>query len=102
MDRTRFYNIDTTTGTPQLDFLYNALSVFTLKYPVGYYRVTNVDLVRPDLISAKMYDGNVKYWWVILLFNGIRDPFTDMQLGQILQIPNVIDLYEIFKQYKLR
>lgn len=102
MDRTRFYAVETVNGVQEFDFLHNALSSFKLKYQPGYYRVINTDLGRPELISAHLYDGNLKYWWAILLFNGIKDPLNDLQAGQILTIPNVLDLAEIFKQFKLR
>jgi hypothetical protein len=89
-------------GIQEFDFLYQALSQFQLKYPTTYYRLTDTDVMRPDLVSAKVYNGNTQYWWVILLFNGIRDPFTEMKSGTLLEIPSVLDMYEIFKQYKLR
>ena len=102
MDRTRFYNIETVNGVKEFDFLYQSLSQFVLKYPVTYYRLTDTDVARPDLVSAKVYSGNIQYWWVILLFNDIRDPFSEMVSGMLLKIPSVLDLYEIFKQFKLR
>jgi hypothetical protein len=102
VNRTRFYSISTVDGVQEFDFLNQALSQFTLKYPVTYYRLTDTEIARPDLVSASVYNGNIQYWWVILLFNDIRDPFSEMVSGMLLKIPNVLDLYEIFRKYKLR
>lgn len=49
------------------------------------YVVTESDLDRPDLIAHRMY-GLPDYWWVILDYNQITDPFT-LQVGDRLRIP---------------
>lgn len=51
-----------------------------------YHVVTVVDQYRPDLISYRYYDV-VDYLWVILLANGILDPFR-VEIGTILRIPS--------------
>ena len=45
-------------------------------------------LARPDLISYYAYE-NSQYWWIILEFNGIRDPLFDLKIGQVLRIPPI-------------
>ena len=44
---------------------------------------------RPDAIAFKFY-GNSKYWWLIALRNGIKDPFYEFYKGRKLKIPNLI------------
>jgi len=101
MNRTNFYHILTVDGIQELDFLWNSLSNFPREYPSGYYRVEAIDILRPDIISYKVY-GTVEFWWLILLVNGIENPFTDLLEGMILEIPNKLDIYEFQKTYRLR
>ena len=52
---------------------------------------------RPDLIAYKAY-GKPELWWVILEFNGIRDPLFDIRPGQIFRIPEIGRVLEAIKQ----
>jgi len=72
-----------------------------MKYPVSYYRVDAVDWMRPDLISYKCY-GTVNYYWLIMLVNGVFDPFHELEVGRLLTIPNMLDIYSFYKQYRMR
>lgn len=101
MDRTNFFNITTTDGNQEYDHLYNTLSRFTINYPVRYYRIQEEDIMRPDLISYKAYQS-VSYWWLIAFINNINNPFTDMEVGNLIKIPNTIDIYDFYKKYSLR
>ena len=101
MDRTKFYNKVTVDDVEELDFLYNSLSNFVTEYDVAYYRVNAVDLLDPAIISYKCY-GVVDFWWVILLFNNIENPFTDLVEGTVLKIPNRLDIYSFQKRYRMR
>lgn len=103
MDRTKFFQnyFNETTQVNELDYLYNNLSKMALKYSTSRYRVSEQDLMRPDLISYKVY-GTVNYWWVILVINNIQNPFLDLSVGQMLLIPNENDLYDFRKKYRLR
>jgi hypothetical protein len=101
MNRLDFYNVTTVEAVPELDYLYNNLTKFTLNYPVGYYVVKTDDLMRPDLISYKSYKS-VKYWWLIMMVNGIHDIFEDLKVGLTLQIPNILDIYSFYKKYSVK
>ena len=72
-----------------------------MNYEASYYRVDAVDYMRPDLVSYKSY-GTVDYWWVILLVNNIDDAFHEIEVGSLLIIPNVLDIYDFSKNYKIR
>lgn len=52
---------------------------------------------RPDLISSKVY-GIPDLWWAIYEFNQIRDPLFDLQIGQILRIPNKTSVLTAIQQ----
>lgn len=98
---TLFYKKFTIDGVEELDFLHNSLSDFKMKYEPKYYRVDDSDISDPGTISSKCY-GDVHFWWVILLVNGIQNPFLDLIPGMILIIPNVIDIYNFQRKYRVR
>ncbi len=57
--------------------------------PAGEFLVTK-DAKRIDVISYEIY-GNVKYWWMLLEFNGIVDQFS-IKIGDTLKFFNLTDL----------
>lgn len=85
----------------ELDFLDNSLSRFTIGYEPTYYMLSESDMLRPDLISSSNY-GNVGYWWLILFINGVQDVFTEPTVGQLYTIPNMLDIYDFSKKFKVR
>ena len=106
MDRTVFYAketvVDQVTGVRQqeLDYLHNSLNNFVMTYLPTYYRVADSDIYRADTISQRNY-GTVGYWWIVLFINGIHDPFNDPQVGQQFTIPNVLDIYNFWKNFRV-
>jgi hypothetical protein len=43
---------------------------------------------RPDLISNIFYD-TPGYWWYVMQYNGIVDPFEQLNPGDTLDIPEL-------------
>ena len=43
---------------------------------------------RPDLISNIFY-STPGYWWYIMQYNGITDPFEELKAGDIINIPEL-------------
>ena len=41
---------------------------------------------RPDLIADKYY-GSPSYFWVIIMFNKIRNPFQWPKIGDVIRVP---------------
>jgi hypothetical protein len=101
MDRTNFFNTTDIGNGFEYDHLDTTLSRFTSTYPVSYYRVQGDDIMRPDLISYKVY-GTVNYWWLLCFVNEIQNPLTDIEVGQLLKIPSQLDIYTFFKKYSKR
>lgn len=101
MDRTKFFNVVTVNGISELDFLDNTLINFQITRPTLYYRVREVDLHAPDLISFKAY-GQEQYWWVICLVNNVLDTGEDLFIGQVLMIPDILDIYDFAKRWRVR
>ena len=72
-----------------------------MNYPVNYYVVQSSDLMRPDMISYKLYQ-TVNYWWLLLYINNIYDPFNDLYAGLQMKVPSLLDIYSFYKRYSVR
>ncbi len=101
MDRTSFFDTETHNGIKEYDLLTGDISKFKAYYPIQYYRIEEDDLVRPDLISYKVY-GTVKFWWLLMAFNGIHDVFNEMVTGTLIKVPNLLDVYTFYKNYGVK
>lgn len=101
MSRCKFYEKTIVDNINQLDFLDTQLNDFIVKNPIGYYTVTQSDIGRIDRISYALY-GNSAFWWVLCLHNNISDPFSELSIGQVLEVPNIEDIYELYRSKKLR
>ncbi len=49
--------------------------------------VTTVEEKRPDLIANRSL-GNSEMWWIIMAYNGVKDPFTLLG-GDNLRVPQI-------------
>ena len=101
MNRTNFFNTVNIGNGLEYDHLDTTLNRFVMNYPVEYYRITAGDVMRADLLSYKNY-GTVKYWWIICYVNGIQNPLDDIEVGQLVKIPNILDIYSFYKGYAVR
>jgi hypothetical protein len=83
----RHRGVLTTTilNTPAFDsILINPLDSY--EYEVGYVPAGYEH--RPDLISNVFY-GSPKNWWLLMLVNGISDPFEGFKQNDRLLIPKL-------------
>jgi len=48
---------------------------------------------RPDTISDIFYD-NSTYWWYLLLYNNISDPFNELNASDPFLIPTLNDFLQ--------
>jgi len=101
MNICNFFNITTVNDKQEFDYLYNNFSKFVMTYQPAYYRVEIQDVMRPDLISYKAYKS-VQYWWVIMMVNNIQDVITGINVGTLLKIPSILDIYTFVKRYSVR
>lgn len=101
MERLKFYNLVTVDNIKEVDYMSSALKDFSPRHELSTYRVTEQDLLAPDLISHNVY-GTEQYWWIILRFNKIVNPFIELEVGDLLYIPNLIDVYELYKEHRRR
>lgn len=100
MNRSDFYKKVVVDDVTELDFMNNPLSGFAISYEPQYYRVESSDLMRPEIISYKCY-GSEEFWWVIMLVNQVDNPLLDLVIGQILTIPNMLDIYTFQKKFRI-
>ena len=85
--RTRIY-LDQTIkpGTQRLGIW--AAPRFTLDGAEQRHTVTAADVGHIDLI-AKTYYKDERLWWIVAWANRIKNPITDMYIGQQLVIPHL-------------
>lgn len=57
-----------------------------------YYTVKVTENLRLDKIAQIIY-GNYLLWWVIAVANDIVDPFTELEVGQVIRIPFLPYIY---------
>jgi len=81
----------TVDGTQEKDINVNGWLDFEVKRPLTTYTVREFDIQRPDNLALRVY-GNVFYWWIIMKFNDICDPWNDLYVGQTLNLPNIMDI----------
>jgi len=98
MELTRdYYNIVQVGTENEFDFLNSNISNFKdyiirtptyVTFKAGY-------VGRLDLASYDAY-GTPILWWVIALANDIIDPFDSSFVNTLLQIPDVLDIYDFY------
>lgn len=100
-NREKFYNVADINGTKSLDLSSNRIDNFVFTRDKQYYTIVEQDLKRPDVISFKHF-GTTEYYWIILKMNNIVDPFNDLEIGDVIQIPNKLDIEEFVTNSKAR
>lgn len=53
-----------------------------------YFVVTESEAGLPDAISKMFYDTE-ELWWMICIYNGIIDPYTELVGGMRIKIPDL-------------
>ena len=94
-NRSDFMDQNIVNGIPELDFMTNKWSEFKFNRPGTYYTIQDRDLQRPDLVSFIAY-GKVNYWWIISKVNNIDDWFNDLAVGEVILLPNKLDIEDFF------
>jgi len=100
-NRTNFYKSENVDAILEKDLLTNVTNIFDNKVEYTFYSIRQEDLLRPDLISLKLY-GSTVYWWILMKANDIEDIWNDLYEGKVLAIPPFrdIDLYYNEKKKK--
>jgi hypothetical protein len=90
-NRTNFYDTVIVNNKSEYDLIMNKFDKFTIARPTRFYTVIESDLKRPDVISLKCY-SNVDYFWIIGKVNCIDDFWNDLSVGDVLIIPDQLDI----------
>jgi len=69
-------------GAPGFDSIGESLIDYDIAYVINGYEH------RPDLISDVFYN-TPEYWWLILLYNNIDDPFEGLNVGDQIKVPKI-------------
>jgi len=98
-NRTNFYKLEDVDDIQERDLITNITTVFDNQADYSFYTVKDVDLIRPDLISFKLY-GSIAYWWILMKANNIEDVWNDLYVGKILSIPSFTDIENFYDKNK--
>lgn len=98
-NRTNFYNTENVDAIQEKDLISNTTDVFDKKAEYDFYTVSDVDLLRPDLISVKLY-GSDAYWWILMKANDIEDVWNDLYIGKVLVVPSFKDIEKYYTENK--
>ena len=94
-NRTNFYTSEVVDSIKESDLLTNTFNEFKFKRPMSFFTITTVEKTRPDLLSYSLY-STVNYWWIILKINNIEDPFNDLEEGDVVKVPNILDIEDFY------
>lgn len=97
-NRSNFYKTEVVDSFMERDLLTNTTNIFDNISEYSFYKVKEVDLLRPDLISVNLL-GSVSYWWIILKANNIEDVWNDLYAGKILAIPSILDIEKYYSEH---
>ena len=95
-NRRYLYHKATVDGNTELDYIRTPLPNMSLSLREKF-RVTSQYVGRIDLISYKMFN-TFNLGWLILEYNDILDPYDEIVVGTVLNIPNIDEYYSFFNQ----
>jgi len=77
-------DITTSVGSEMDNLIENIESLYNFEYG----RIPSEHDSRPDLTSYIFYQ-TVGYWWMLMQYNNITDPFEGFAAGNIIKIPKL-------------
>lgn len=97
IDKRRYlYKVEEVDGRRELDYLDTSLLRMNIE-PSEVFRITTAYRYRPDLISYRFYE-NFHFAWLIMDYNGILDPFEELDVGRVIEIPDLSQYYSFFNR----
>jgi hypothetical protein len=97
--RTLFYDKNEVNGIVENDLVKNYFDLFKIKRPSQYFTLGRSYLQRPDLLSLKLY-GTMNYWWIIAKLNKIDDWWNDVEIGAVIQYPDIQDIQDFYLEVR--
>jgi hypothetical protein len=84
------------TVNNEKDLIMTSLNKMKLK-TTEKYTVTQITQRRLDLISWKFYQS-FDFGWLIAEHNNIMDPFEEVIVGKVLNIPSLTDYFRFYNR----
>ena len=98
-NRSNFYKKEVIDGIKESDLLTNTFNEFKFKRPLTFFTISTRDKTRPDLLSYRLYN-KVNFWWIVLKVNNIEDPFNDLEEGDVIKVPDILDVEDFYNLNK--
>ena len=91
-NRENFLNVFMNADTPELDLSSGDFwLLFKTTDKPRLYQVDAYEEFRPDIISFKTYEHSM-YWWILMKYNDVIDPFSELVRGTVLRVPSLKDI----------
>lgn len=97
--RTNFYEKKEVGGVLECDFARDYYYLFEIKRPATFFTVTRPFIQRPDLLSLRLY-GKMNYWPIIGYVNDIHDWWNDLQIEDVIQVPDIRDIEDWYLEVR--
>lgn len=88
-------------GVLEQDLVDNHWDLFEIKRPMTFFTISRSYIGRPDLLSMKLY-GKMNYWWIILKVNDIDDVWNDIEIEDVISVPNIRDIEDWYSNVRKR
>jgi len=90
--RTNFMTDQVVDGILEKDLVDNNWDLFEIKREMTFFTLSRSYIGRPDLLSIKVFNGKQEYWWILGKINNIDDWWNDIEIGQVISIPDIRDV----------
>lgn len=99
--RTNFMEETEVEGIVEFDLVKNNWELFEIKRPMTFFTISRSYIQRPDLLSLKLY-GKMSYWWILAKYNKIDDWWNDIEVEDIIEVPNIRDIEDFYAKFRAR
>jgi len=99
--RSNFMTEEEVDGVLEQDLVKNNWELFEIKRPQTFFTLTRSYIQRPDLLSLKLY-GKMSYWWIIAKHNQIDDWWNDIEVTDVIEVPNIRDIEDWYSAVRKR
>lgn len=99
--RTNFMEEEEVEGIVEMDMVNNNWELFEIKRPMTFFTISRSYIQRPDLLSMKLY-GKQTYWWIIAKHNKIDDWWNDIDVEDVIEVPDIRDIEDWYAAVRQR
>lgn len=88
-------------GILEQDMLNNNWELFEIKRPQTFFTISRSYIQRPELLSIKLYK-KMSYWWIIAKHNKIDDWWNDIEIEDVIEVPDIRDIEDWYSAVRIR